>query len=148
MAWASLWTVCSYLFNFVGERKRNARDAMMYLVRFCLSPSHWISSPIMVMIKSVRSKNWFTTYLPSWNRPVPRCNECCSQIFWIFMDDYDKIRKAQELIYYVFTFVKWKKCKELMCAPLLLYMLYLWESRAQGKSGVCCRLSYIFNQKQ
>jgi len=52
MEWASLYPVCSSLFNFVGERKRNTLNTLLYLEYFCLSPSHSMQFPVTAIIKS------------------------------------------------------------------------------------------------
>ena len=52
MEWASLYPACSSLFNFVGERKRNTLNTMMYLEYFCLSPSSSMRFPVTAIIKS------------------------------------------------------------------------------------------------
>ena len=52
MGWASLYLACSSLFNFVGERKRNPLNTLMYLGDFCLSPSHSMRFPVTAIIKS------------------------------------------------------------------------------------------------
>ena len=52
MGWAALYLACSFLFNFVGERKRNTLNTLMYLEYFCLSPSHSMRFPVTAIIKS------------------------------------------------------------------------------------------------
>ena len=42
------------------------------------------------------------------------------------MDDNDKVRKVQELIYYVFAFVKWNSARS-SCVLLTFYIVYIFE---------------------
>ena len=63
---------------------------------------------------------------------------------------HDKIRKVQELIYYVFAFVKWRGA-ESSCVLLTFYIGYIFERkgcREEGKFGVDSPIFFVRNNRR